>query len=71
MITVNELLQACQAQVAKGNGDKFILLSVDDDVTTAHPCNYVFSEDVWEFTDPNSVKPRMSEEQFNNCVLLG
>ena len=30
---------------------------------------YTFSEDVWEYTDPDDTG--LDEETFNNCVILG
>lgn len=69
MITVKELLKACQEQIKLGNGDKHILISRDDEGNGYHSLNYTFSEDVWEYTDP--AEQHLSEEQFNNCVILG
>lgn len=69
MITIKELLEACQEQVKLGNGDKYILISQDDEGNGYHSLNYTFSEDVWEYTDP--AEQHLSEEQFNNCVILG
>lgn len=45
-LTVKELLEACKKQVAKGNGDKIILLSNDDEGNGYHYCFYDFTEDV-------------------------
>ena len=69
MITVKELLKACQEQVAKGNGDKGILISRDDEGNGYHSLFYLFSEDLWDYTDPGEM--RMSEEDFENCIILG
>lgn len=69
MITVKELLKACQEQVAKGNGDKGILLSRDDEGNGYHSCFYLFSEDVFEFTDPDEMQ--MPAEDLANCIILG
>jgi hypothetical protein len=69
MITVKELLKACQEQVAKGNGDKGILLSRDDEGNSYHSCFYLFSEDVFEFTDPEEMQ--MPAEDLANCIILG
>jgi hypothetical protein len=69
MITVKELLKACQEQVAKGNGDKGILLSRDDEGNGYHSCFYLFSEDVFEFTDPEEMQ--MPAEDLANCIILG
>ena len=69
MITVKELLEACKEQVAKGNGDKGILLSRDDEGNDCHSCLYLFSEDVFEFTDPEEMM--MPAEKLAECIILG
>lgn len=69
MFTVKELLKACQEQVDKGNGDKGILISRDDEGNGYHKLFYLFSEDIWEFTDPGEMC--MSEDDFNNSIILG
>ena len=69
MITVKELLKACQEQVAKGNGDKGILLSRDAEGNGYHSCFYLFSADVFEFTDPEEMQ--MPAEDLANCIILG
>ena len=43
MITVKDLLKACQEQVDKGNGDKGILISRDDEGNGYHSLFYLFS----------------------------
>jgi hypothetical protein len=69
MFTVEELLKACQEQVDNGNGGKRVLLSRDDEGNGYHSLNYLFSEELWDYTDPYEM--RMSEEEFNNCIILG
>lgn len=46
MVTVKQLLELCKEQVAKGNGDKIILLSNDDEGNGYHEMIYHFTEDV-------------------------
>lgn len=59
-ITVKDLLKACREQVAKGNGDKIIYLSNDDEGNGYHQMFFLFSEevselDVWdEIKDPEN-----------------
>ncbi len=43
-VTVKELLKACQQEVAKGNGDKFIFISRDDEGNGWHQLWYNFTE---------------------------
>ena len=69
MFTINDLLKACQEQVAKGNGDKGILISQDDEGNGYHSLSYLFSEDIWEFADPEELG--MTEEDFNDLIILG
>lgn len=69
MITVKELLKACEEQVAKGNGNKGILLSRDDEGNGYHSCFYLFTEDIWDYTDPEELG--LSQEDFEECIILG
>lgn len=48
MVTVKQLLKLCQQQVAKGNGDKIIVLSNDDEGNGYHEMIYHFTENVAE-----------------------
>ncbi len=45
-VTVKQLLELCKEQVNKGNGDKLILLSNDDEGNGYHKMFYHFTEDV-------------------------
>lgn len=45
-VTVEQLLNLCKAEIAKGNGNKKILLSNDDEGNGFHVCYYHFTEDV-------------------------
>lgn len=45
-VTVKQLLELCKQQVAKGNGDKIIMLSNDDEGNGYHEMFYHFTEDV-------------------------
>ena len=40
-ITVKQLLKACKEEVAKGNGDKHILISGDDEGNSFHELFYL------------------------------
>ena len=50
-VTVKRLLELCKMEVAKGNGDKEILLSNDDEGNNFHHCFYEFTEDVADNCD--------------------
>jgi len=45
-MTVAKLLKLCEEQIKKGNGDKIVLLSNDDEGNGYHECVYEFTEDV-------------------------
>jgi len=45
-VSVKQLLELCKEQVAKGNGDKIIILSNDDEGNGYHEMIYHFTEDV-------------------------
>lgn len=47
-MTVKELKELCEQQIAKGNGDKIILISDDDEGNGFHELYYEFTEDVEE-----------------------
>ena len=42
--TVNELFEACKVQIAKGNGDKHILVSNDDEGNGFHTLFYLITD---------------------------
>jgi len=45
-LTVKRLKELCEKQIAKGNGDKVVVLSNDDEGNGYHECYYEFTEDV-------------------------
>lgn len=45
MRTVRELLKECEKEIAKGNGDKIILISDDDEGNGFHYLDYDFTPD--------------------------
>jgi len=65
MVTVKELLELCKEQVAKGNGDKIILLSNDDEGNGYHEMIYHFTEDV----AGNDMWGEISDPQYK--IILG
>lgn len=42
-LTVKQLFQACLEEMARGNGDKHILISGDDEGNTYHELFFLFS----------------------------
>ena len=45
-MTVKRLKELCEIEIAKGNGDKIVVLSNDDEGNGYHECYYEFTEDV-------------------------
>ena len=45
-MTVKRLYALCVEQIKKGNGDKVVVLSNDDEGNGYHECYYDFTEDV-------------------------
>ena len=43
-ITVKELLRDCEYEVSKGNGDKYIIISSDDEGNSYHTLFYGFTD---------------------------
>lgn len=69
-ITVNELNLAIQEQIRKGNGDKHILISTDDEGNGYHTLFYAFLD------DKNEIRNCLDYEHDrthtpDNCVILG
>ena len=44
VVTVNELLEMCNDQVSKGNGNKKVYISRDDEGNSFHALYYGFTE---------------------------
>lgn len=68
VVTINELLAACQEQVDKGNGDKRIAISNDDEGNGFHMLFYLFTDDA-EFVE--SALEGEFQLMAGNCVVLG
>ena len=69
-LTVNELLEACEEQVKKGNGNKHVIISDDDEGTGYHTLFYSFTD------SPDDLKEVLEYEAdgthtVDNCVCLG
>jgi hypothetical protein len=50
-LTINDLLKECKKQVAKGNGDKTIMISSDDEGNSYHYLWYSFTS-IEEYEKP-------------------
>lgn len=62
-MNVYELLDACKEQIDKGNGDKYIYISQDDEGNSFHQLLYLFTDDE-ETVDSYGLNP-------DDTVLLG
>ena len=65
-ITINELLRHCLKQVKKGNGNKVIYLSNDDEGNGYHKMYYVFTD-----KDLQDLDSWGEIEDYDNSVVLG
>ena len=70
-LTVTELEKFCKEQIKKGNGDKHILISSDDEGNGFHTLFYAFTD-----ADANGFDYLLGLEQDgthtkDNCVILG
>ena len=68
-ITVAELYARCKIQMLKGNGDKSILISSDDEGNSFHQLFFAFTDDV---TATETLKYALPlETDPSKVVLLG
>lgn len=66
MITINQLKLLCDEQIKKGNGNKKILISDDEEGNGYHGLFYSFLDDF------NQVGSELDEEYKNdNYIILG
>ena len=69
-LTVNQLMEFCKKQIEKGNGNKHIIISNDDEGNGYHTLFY-------EFTDDAETLEYILEDEHDgthtvdNCVCLG
>lgn len=66
-ITVEQLLEACKDQIAKGNGKKAIFLAGDEEGNYFHPMMFLFTEDVVE----NDWNGSIDNANNENMIILG
>lgn len=70
-MTVKELLKACKEQVAKGNGDKSIVISNDDEGNGYHYLWYAFTYDVNEIKEIHEYTPVCEDDEIEDTIILG
>lgn len=64
--TVKELKKACDEQIKKGNGDKVIMISDDDEGNGYHYLYYSFTT-MKEFEEPIELGGKKYEVNFDEC----
>lgn len=70
--TVNQLLQACLEEKKKGNGNKRILVSGDDEGNSYHELFFLFSPDIKGEDIDYGLPYGVSVEEFNDkYIVLG
>lgn len=67
-LTVKELLRQCEIQVKKGNGDKVIIISDDNEGNGFHGLFYDFTENLDSFRDMISDSV---EDTSDKAIILG
>ena len=67
-IKVKELYKMCEEQINKGNGDKKVLISADDEGNGFHHLFYSFMENVKEYQDEIYC---VREEELDDYIILG
>lgn len=68
-ITVRDLLHSCQEQISKGNGDKIVLLSDDDELNGVHTAYYILTDDKDLIRDV--IERSIDRHGIDEVVLLG
>ena len=67
-ITVKELLKECEKQIIKGNGDKVIMISDDDEGNGYHYLWYSFTEIEDEYYD-RDIDEKIAKRE--DTIVLG
>lgn len=74
-ITLRDLYAAIAREMAKGNGDKIVLVADDDEGNGYHPIYYTitptegnFSEEIFAISNTYGISPKDCMEK---CIILG
>lgn len=70
-VTVKDLLEACKEQVKKGNGNKAVLLSNDDEGNGFHTLYYLFTDNKKSIKQYADAYMFHDDNDPNKVVLLG
>ena len=71
ILTINQLLAACQEQVAKGNGEKKILLSADEEGNEYHGMYFLFTPTEEVFTGGRFDPYLHDDVPLEEAIILG
>ena len=66
-LTVNDLLEACKAQVKAGRGNRHVLISDDDEGNGFHTLFYLFSSPTSDFLELE----HDGTHTVDNSIILG
>ena len=69
-VTINELRGLCMEQAKKGNGEKKILISADDEGNGYHELFYGFLES-FEYIKDYQLPYGVNSENINDYIILG
>lgn len=70
-LTVKQLTQLCMEQCKKGNGDKHVLISDDDEGNGYHTLFYSFTDSDTEGFELLLADEHDGTHNKDNCVILG
>lgn len=70
-LTVKQLAKACLEQIEKGNGDKVIQITQDDEGNGYHTLFYQFTDNVDEIIACEEFGMFHDRIDVNNTILLG
>ena len=68
-LTIKDLYKECKYQINKGNGDKVIMISDDDEGNGYHYCWYLFSTPDELMLDDYIINEKVAEK--DNTIILG
>lgn len=68
-INVKELYKECKKQIEKGNGDKIIMISDDDEGNGYHYCWYTFSSPSEIMIDDYLIDEKIATKE--DTIVLG
>lgn len=68
-LTIKELYELCEDQVKKGNGNKVIMISDDDEGNGYHYCWYAFTKPEEALIEDYVIDERIAKKE--DTIILG